>query len=64
QIGARIPYSQTPPEEPNPSARHTLGELPAAERAESFVEAMIGLTEKETLEEARRCLRCDIKDHH
>jgi NADH-quinone oxidoreductase subunit F len=64
QIGAQIPYSQTPPEHPSDCPRHTLSEMPAAERKESFAESMIGLTEEEAREEARRCLRCDIKDHH
>jgi NADPH-dependent glutamate synthase beta subunit-like oxidoreductase len=31
---------------------------------ESFVEAMISLNAEEALDEASRCLRCDIKDHH
>jgi NADPH-dependent glutamate synthase beta subunit-like oxidoreductase len=38
--------------------------LPARERVESFAEAMISLSDEETLDEASRCLRCDIKDHH
>jgi NADH-quinone oxidoreductase subunit F len=57
-------YSNAPPGEPSPSQRHTLEELPARERVESFVEAMISLSDEETLDEASRCLRCDIKDHH
>ena len=64
QIGAHIPYSQTPPEHPSESKRHTVSELPPAERAEAFVEATIGLAPEDAIEEARRCLRCDIKDHH
>jgi NADH-quinone oxidoreductase subunit F len=57
-------YSNAPPGEPSPSPRHTLEELPARERVESFVESMISLSDEETLDEASRCLRCDIKDHH
>src|ERR1035441_6009660 len=57
-------YSNAPPGEPIPSQRHTLQELPARERVESFVESMISLSDEETLDEASRCLRCDIKDHH
>jgi NADH-quinone oxidoreductase subunit F len=64
QIGAAITYGQTPPGEPSPSARHHSGELPAADRAGSFVEATVGLTAEQAKEEAQRCLRCDIKDHH
>jgi NADH-quinone oxidoreductase subunit F len=57
-------YSNAPPGEPSTSQRHTLEELPARERVESFVESMISLTGEEALDEASRCLRCDIKDHH
>jgi NADH-quinone oxidoreductase subunit F len=57
-------YSNAPPGDPSPSQRHTLAELPARERVESFVESMISLSDDETLDEASRCLRCDIKDHH
>jgi NADPH-dependent glutamate synthase beta subunit-like oxidoreductase len=39
-------------------------ELPAAERVESFAESVVGLEPEEAWEEAARCLRCDIKDHH
>ena len=57
-------YSNAPPGDPSPSQRHTLEELPARERVESFVESMVSLSDEETLDEASRCLRCDIKDHH
>jgi hypothetical protein len=57
-------YSNAPPGEPSESPRHRLEELPARERAESFTETMISLSAEETLDEASRCLRCDIKDHH
>jgi NADH-quinone oxidoreductase subunit F len=57
-------YSNAPPGEPSASQRHNLEELPARERVESFVESMISLSPEETLDEASRCLRCDIKDHH
>jgi NADH-quinone oxidoreductase subunit F len=57
-------YSNAPPEAPSESRRHETSELPAAERVESFVEAMVGLSADDALDEAGRCLRCDIKDHH
>jgi NADH-quinone oxidoreductase subunit F len=63
-IGARIEYGQKPPDQPSESRRRTVSELPALERVESFAEAMVGLSAEEALDEARRCLRCDIKDHH
>ncbi len=64
KIDPGFAYSNAPPGDPSPSQRHTLEELPARERVESFVEAMISLSDEETLDEASRCLRCDIKDHH
>jgi len=64
KIDPQIAYSSAPPGEPSTSGRHTLEELPARERVESFVEAMISLNAEEALDEASRCLRCDIKDHH
>ncbi|MEO8596843.1 MAG: FAD-dependent oxidoreductase [Candidatus Solibacter sp.] len=63
KIDPGIPYESTP-SEPSPSLRHTLEELPARERVESFCEAVLSLSPEDTLEEASRCLRCDIKDHH
>jgi NADH-quinone oxidoreductase subunit F len=64
KINPGFVYSNAPPGDPSPSQRHNLAELPARERVESFVEAMISLSGEETLDEASRCLRCDIKDHH
>jgi NADPH-dependent glutamate synthase beta subunit-like oxidoreductase len=64
KIDPGFTYSNTPPGEPSSSQRHNLEELPARERVESFVESMISLSDEETLDEASRCLRCDIKDHH
>ncbi|MCW5978259.1 MAG: FAD-dependent oxidoreductase [Bryobacteraceae bacterium] len=55
-------YSLTPPAHPSESGRHTVTELPAADRARSFREATVGLTEVEALEECSRCLRCDIRN--
>jgi hypothetical protein len=64
KIDPGFKYSNAPPGDPSPSGRHTLVELPARERVESFAESMISLSDEETLDEASRCLRCDIKDHH
>ena len=64
KIDPGIPYSSAPPDEPTTTPRHELAELPAHERVESFVEAMIGPTGEEIAGESARCLRCDIKDHH
>jgi NADH-quinone oxidoreductase subunit F len=64
RIGANFEYGHVAPAEPSGSSRHHVVELPAAERAESFAESVVGLEPEEAWEEAARCLRCDIKDHH
>ena len=64
RIDPHIAYSQVAPQQPSESQRHTPGELPARERVESFVEAMVGISPADALDEAGRCLRCDIRDHH
>jgi NADH-quinone oxidoreductase subunit F len=63
-IWPQFVYSNDPPGEPSQTRRHETHEVPAAERVESFVEAMAGLSAADALEEAGRCLRCDIKDQH
>ena len=55
-------YSETPPAQPKPCHRHELTELPAGERVLNFNEAMRGLDAQQALEEAARCLRCDIRE--
>ena len=64
RIASQLSYGSEIPEEPVPSARHYAHELPAAERVENFAEAVVGISAEEALEEAARCLRCDIRDHH
>ncbi len=54
-------YEQNPPEEPSSSRRHSGHELPALVRARSFDEVVSGLDDESTLDEACRCLRCDVK---
>ena len=54
-------YGQKPPEEATGAARHAGHPLPAATRVRSMDEVVAGLTQQEALEEACRCLRCDIK---
>ncbi len=60
----QVEYSQEAPETPTECHRHSVEELPAQERVETFAESLIGLTPEQTLEEACRCLRCDVKEHH
>ncbi len=62
QLFPNLEYSQTPPAHPSESRRHSVSEIPAEERAESFQEAAVGLTGVEAMEECCRCLRCDIRN--
>jgi NADH-quinone oxidoreductase subunit F len=41
--------------------RHDQTEVPAGERVQNFSEAVVGLNAFEALEEAARCLRCDLR---
>jgi NADH-quinone oxidoreductase subunit F len=54
-------YEQVPPEEPSASRRHTGSTLPVSTCVHSSAEVVLGLTREETMEEACRCLRCDVK---
>ena len=64
RIGAQFAYGNEPPVQPGEGPRGHAEDVPASERAESFAEVSIGLAEKDALQEARRCLRCDIREHH
>ncbi|MDT8067096.1 MAG: NADH-ubiquinone oxidoreductase-F iron-sulfur binding region domain-containing protein [Terriglobia bacterium] len=56
-----IAYSQELPEEPSPNHRHHGHTLAVAKRQRSADEVVLGLTHEEALDEACRCLRCDIE---
>ncbi len=56
-----VRYDQTPPEEPSPNHRHCGHQLSASARVRSQTEVVEGLTHEEALDEACRCLRCDVK---
>ena len=64
RIAAQFSYSNQLPDEPVASSRHHGHELPAADRVAGFAEVMVGISAEEALEEAARCLRCDIREHH
>jgi NADH-quinone oxidoreductase subunit F len=64
RIAPSMEYDQSPPEQPHESRRHTVEELPPLERVETFAEAVTGLSADDALDEACRCLRCDIKERH
>ncbi len=54
-------YQQEPPEEPSSSRRHSGKALAAAVRVKSQDEVVTGLDHEAALDEACRCLRCDVK---
>ncbi|MCC7347374.1 MAG: FAD-dependent oxidoreductase, partial [Variibacter sp.] len=55
-------YDMTAPSQPSLSRRHMVTEIAAEQRARSFREATVGLSPVEAMEEACRCLRCDIRN--
>lgn len=61
KIFPELDYQQVPAEEPSPSRRHTGSTLPVSTCVHSYDEVVLGLTREETMEEACRCLRCDVK---
>jgi len=54
-------YDQEPPESTSECRRHHPHELPAQIRVKGVQEVVTGLTPEEALDEACRCLRCDVK---
>jgi NADPH-dependent glutamate synthase beta subunit-like oxidoreductase len=54
-------YRRVAPGEPSLSRRHAARAVAAAVRVRSQQEVVAGLDAKEALEEARRCLRCDLR---
>jgi NADH-quinone oxidoreductase subunit F len=58
---AHFEYDRTPPEQVSESGRHHHHPLPPKQRVKDFCEAVLPLTAAEALEEASRCLRCDVK---
>jgi NADH-quinone oxidoreductase subunit F len=56
-------YDQKPPEHVSESPRHHPHPLPAKQRVKDFQESVLALTAEEAVEEASRCLRCDIREN-
>ena len=54
-------YEMEPPETQSELPRHVPGEMPAAQRVQSYAEVSLGLTAVAAREETARCLRCDIR---
>ena len=61
QLAAKFEYDQTPPAQSSECPRQVPGSVAARERVQNFEEVSLGLTAVEALEEATRCLRCDIR---
>jgi len=61
QIAQIFEYDQAPPAQSSECPRQVPGSVPARERVANFEEVSLGLTAIEALEEATRCLRCDIR---
>jgi NADPH-dependent glutamate synthase beta subunit-like oxidoreductase len=61
QVEQRFEYDQTAPAQSSECPRQVPGSVPARERVTNFEEVSLGLTAIEALEEANRCLRCDIR---
>ncbi len=61
QLFPKIEYDLRVPENPSESRRHGGHELVAAARAKSEEEVVTGLSRSEAVDEACRCLRCDVK---
>jgi NADH-quinone oxidoreductase subunit F len=61
RLFAPFEYSRQVPGEPSLSRRHEPHAMPAQYRIRSLDEVVKGLAAEETLEECRRCLRCDLR---
>ncbi|MGA2329048.1 MAG: NADH-ubiquinone oxidoreductase-F iron-sulfur binding region domain-containing protein [Bryobacteraceae bacterium] len=61
KLSRKWEFDQTPPVHVSECPRQAPGQLPALERVGNFEEVTVGLTGLEALDEANRCLRCDIK---
>jgi len=61
QLLPPIRYEQTVPKETSESRRNLPPHLPVKERSNSFDEVVSVLSGEQTMDEACRCLRCDVK---
>lgn len=55
-------YEMAVPAHPSPSRRHRVRDADPLVRVKDFREATFGLTAVEAMEEACRCLRCDVRN--
>ncbi|HWR15318.1 MAG TPA: FAD-dependent oxidoreductase [Terriglobales bacterium] len=61
ELFPNVEYSMLPPEEPSQAHRHSGHHTAAPARATSEQEVVRCITQEEALEEACRCLRCDVE---
>jgi hypothetical protein len=61
KLSRKWQFDQTPPAQVFECARRSPGQVAPRERVANFEEVTVGLTAVEALDEANRCLRCDIK---
>jgi NADH-quinone oxidoreductase subunit F len=62
QLFTGFTYSQEPPEDASATRRHRSAELSPSVRTEGQEEVVVGLAPDEALDEASRCLRCDVRN--
>jgi NADH-quinone oxidoreductase subunit F len=61
KLSRKWEFDRTPPAHPSEAPRQVAGHLSPLERVKTFEEVSTGLTALQALEEAERCLRCDVK---
>jgi NADH-quinone oxidoreductase subunit F len=61
KLSRKWDFDRTAPVHVSECPRRVPGQMPARERVKNFEEVTVGLTALEALDEANRCLRCDIK---
>ena len=61
-LNRKFEYDQRPATELSQAQRHRCKDMPAAQRVKTFEEATLPITATEAVEEAARCLRCDIRE--
>jgi NADH-quinone oxidoreductase subunit F len=61
QLWRKIEYQNTVAHEPDPTERQTCPYLDPDLRRDSFEEVALGLDKTKAVDEAGRCLRCDVK---
>jgi NADH-quinone oxidoreductase subunit F len=61
KLSRKWDFDRTPPAHPSEAARQVPGQIAPLVRVKTFDEVTTGLTALQALEEAERCLRCDVR---